>query len=107
MSDATLETFTVRINNGEPRAFDGSTGMYKYAALQAVLAESALLPLPGPEQEPIRVEIWADRLLPDYGPYSFLVWEDSKWDGHIYIVGAYRKAAGVEDTGEQVRAQRA
>lgn len=74
MSDG--ELFTVRINDGAAYEFKAGTGMYQYAALAAVLSNDELLPLPK-AGSPIHVEIWCERLLPQYGPYTYLVWEET------------------------------
>ncbi len=86
MSDNAQETFTVRINGGDPRPFVGATGMYKYAALQAVLSDPSLLPLPA-ANKPLIVDIWIPRLIPEYGPYHYMIWENERWDGHICVIG--------------------
>lgn len=85
------ETFSVKINGGEEKQFKAASSMYLYAALQAVLSDGSLVPLPGSEATAIHVEIWCAKLLPEYGPYNYLVWENPEWSGHIYCVTAVRK----------------
>lgn len=87
-STKALETFRVKINGAPSRRFVASTGVYKYAALAAVLDDASLLPLPGQTEAAISVEIWCEALPPDQGPFRYLIWEDATIDGQIYVTPA-------------------
>lgn len=53
-----------------------------------------MLPLP-PQKEALHVEIWVESLLPDgYGPLAYLIWEDERWSGHIFVVSTRARVLG-------------
>lgn len=57
------ETFQIRINGGRKRNLVVKTSVY----VEAVAAIPGILGT----KRPFDVEIWCDRLLPDYGPYQY------------------------------------
>lgn len=68
------ETFQIRVHGEqEVRALTVKTGKYQMAAAAA----PAIFGL----ELPVDLEIWCDRLLPDYGPYHYRV----QWNQFVCV----------------------
>jgi hypothetical protein len=65
-------TFHLRVNDGPEQTITVNTGIYMYAAAAAC----AMLGTVPSGSEQVHIEIWAPRLLPDYGPVHYLVGSD-------------------------------
>lgn len=64
--------FHVRINDGPEQTITVKTGEYQYAAVAAC----AMLGVTQDGPTPVHVEIWCPHLLPQYGPYHYLIADD-------------------------------
>lgn len=70
MSNQQRWTFSVQINGSGPvRPLKVRTGVYAHAAMSALAAFEL--------NTPVVIKIWVDELLPDYGPYYFMIEEDA------------------------------
>lgn len=68
-NQTTTETFHYRVNGGSERQITVNTGIYQFAAL-------AIPAMTGETKLPIRVEIWCPRLLPEYGPLWYEIYDN-------------------------------
>lgn len=59
-------TFQVRVNHGPEHTIKVKSGVYKMAAA----AVPALLGIDA-DAYPLRIEIWCESLIPEYGPYLY------------------------------------
>lgn len=65
-----MTKFTAKVD-GVEREIEAPTGDYRLVCAMAVAMADAQLPA--------RVKIWVEELLPDYGPYTYLVQNESRF----------------------------